>query len=77
MDEKEREKAIEKIKVFVDSGEEVDGKIRFTTEDGIRATYSMAQIILDMYDRMRKEEILSYAKRTEKFNKRRGTSAND
>lgn len=72
MDKKEREKYISKIQKFVDGGEEVDGRIRFNTNDGIRATYAMALVILDMNERMKKEE-LDYNKRTREFDRERGT----
>ena len=47
METKARE-ALVKIRKFVDSVEEVDGKKRFDTMDGVRITYSMAMVILEM-----------------------------
>ena len=69
MNKKEREEYISKIQKFVDSGEEIEGKIRFSTMDAITATYSMALLILDMYDRTNKED-LNYDSRTRKFAER-------
>ena len=66
MNKKEREKYISKIKAFVDSGEEIEGKIRFDTMDAVSATYSIALLIIDMNERMNKED-MNYDKRTRKF----------
>jgi len=52
MENEEREKAIAKIRKFVDSAEEVDGKFRFATMDGVSAIYSIALLILDMYEKL-------------------------
>ena len=69
MNTKEREKALAKIRKFVDSVEEVDGKIRFDTMDGISAIYSMAVVVLDMKERMDMTEAQSndYDTRNRKF----------
>ena len=69
MNKKEREEYISKLRKFVDSGEEVEGRIRFNTNDGIRATYAMALLILDMNERIEKldKEELDYNKRAKKF----------
>ena len=66
MENEKRKKAIEKIRSFVDSGEDVNGKVRFDTMEAVSATYSIALLILDLHERLDKEE-LDYNKRTKKF----------
>ena len=68
METKARE-ALVKIRKFVDSVEEVDGKKRFDTMDGVSAIYSLAILIIDInvrLNRIEKEE-MDYDKRTKKF----------